>query len=329
MDPELQGKFDAFKSALLGNADVLSVTRATHTLSGIYWNGSGWDWEARDPNVNPLVTNLGVGLDWLETNRIEMADGRFFTAGRSAKGRREVVVNETFAGIIGGDPVVGKWLTDVDDQGPEPFTIIGVVKDFHFKPVHQRVDPLIIRYLPDYSLWKTFVRVADRDVQGAVASIKETYHRFRPDHLFEYTFVEDEYEEMYSYVQARSEIFFTFAALAVFISAMGLFGLASYITETRSREIGIRKVFGASAPGVVALLTKDFIRWVLAANVIALPIAYLLSRRWLEGFPYRAELGARYFVAAALLSLLVAAATVSFRAVRAALANPVDAIRYE
>jgi putative ABC transport system permease protein len=326
MDPTLQPKYQTFANALLGHPDVLEVSKATHSLSGIYWNGSDWDWEGKTTDANPMVTYMGVGDNWLETYGIEMAEGRFYHAGKE-KNEREVVINETFAKLIGGDTAIGKWITNPFRD--EPSIVVGVVKDFRFKPVSRPLEPIILFHNPGYSLWSVFARISGENVPGTIAHIEKAYRELNPDRFFEFRFVEDEYEGMYRFVRFRGEILRDFAALAIIISCLGLFGLASYMTEQRSKEIGIRKVLGASVSGIVALLTKEFILWVVVANVIAWPIAFFLMSLWLEEFNSRVDLTVTPFILAMAAAILIAAVAVSFRAVQAALSNPVDAIRYE
>jgi putative ABC transport system permease protein len=326
MDPELQPRYQAFSSALLEHPDIVEVTRATHSLAGVYWNGSNWEWEGKTTEVNPMVTFLGVGDNWLETYGIELAGGRFYRPG-TGHNDREVVINETFADLIGGDTAIGKWIKNPFRD--EPAIVIGVVKDFRFKPVSRPMEPIILFYKPDYPQWSAFARISGENIPETVKHIENIYREFNPDRLFELGFVEEEYEGMYRNVHMHGELLRNFAILAVLISCLGLFGLASYMTEQRSKEIGIRKVLGASIAGIVTLLTKEFVRWVLVANLIAWPVAFYLMRKWLEPFNSQVDFSILPYVVSTAAALLIAAIAVSFRAVQAALANPVDAIRYE
>ncbi len=327
VDHDVQQNFGTLKAKFLENPNVLSVTTATHSPSGIYWNGGGWDWEGHDPNVDPMVTYMGVGLDWPETMGIEMAEGRFYGPEHVGTDRNEVVINETFAGYLGDGSALGKWINN--DFQDAPLTVIGVVRDFHFKPMYEPVGPLVIFHEPEFAFWYAFVRVRETNVEETLAFLEAAYREIRPGRMFEYNFVEEEFEDMYGYMESLGDIFRIFAVVAVILSCVGLFGLATFMTEQRSKEIGIRKVLGAGVSGVVVLLTKEFARWVLVANLIAWPLAYWLVNRWLEGFAYRALLGVGLFVTAGLVSLGAAMVAVGYQAIRAALANPVDAIRYE
>jgi len=327
IDHEIRENFGTLKTRFLEHPNVANVTMATHSPSGIYWNGSGWDWEGRDPNVDPSVTYMGVGLDWPPAMGIEMLAGRFYGPEHVGTDRREAVINETFAEYLGEGSAVGKWITNSWQESP--LTVIGVVRDFHFKPLYEPIGPLVIFHEPEFPFWYAFVRIRDEQVEETLAFLDEAYHDIRPGRMFEYNFVEEEFEGMYGFLESLGEIFRVFAVVAVILSCVGLFGLATFMTEQRSKEIGIRKVLGASVTGIVMLLTKEFVRWVLVANLIGWPVAYWLMGRWLQGLSYRVDLGPDLFALPGLFSLAAAMIAVGYQALRAALANPVDAIRYE
>jgi len=331
MGETLKPSFDTFKSALLRDESVLSVTKANSPLSGIYTNGHGWDWEGHDPDINPLVTYLRVGVDCQDVFDIELADGRLFTEEDRGRDGSEVLINETFARFLGEGSALGKFIRqgNDDDDDVTILTVIGVVKDFHYKPVSRPIGPLLIQLDHQQALNFAFIRISDRDVPAALAHIEQAFREFQPDQLFDYTFAADSYEGMYRSVRVRAEILRNFAYLAVIISCLGLFGLASFMTEQRSKEIGIRKVLGASVAGIVYLLAKDFVRWVLIANAVALPLAYILASRYLESFSYSSGIDGWLFLRVGGLTVVLALLTVSGRSMQTALSNPVDAIRCE
>ncbi len=331
MDDELKAGFDAFKQALLRSPDIIAVAKGSRSLAGIYTNGHNWDWQGRDPNVNPLVSYLGVGIDYQDVMRLEVVEGRFFSKRDAGGDGSDVVVNETFARLIGGGSVLGKTIhhDDHDDPDVTDYTIVGVVKDFHYKPLHAPIGPLLIEFDNERSNNFVFIRFADGARGRAVAHVEKIYREFRPDRLFELTWVADEYENLYRFVEIRGDVLQYYAIIAICLSCLGLYGLASYMTEQRSKEIGIRKVLGASVVSVVSLLTRDFVRWVVVANAIAWPVAYSLIRGYLEGFSYRADPGIIPYVLVSLLSILLATLAVSVQAVRAALSDPAQTIRYE
>ena len=167
------------------------------------------------------------------------------------------------------------------------------------------------------------------DIPASIAHIEKTVNAFNPGFPFEYRFLDDDYDRMYRGMEREIAVVRTFTVLAILISCLGLFGLAAYTAEQRTKEIGIRKVMGASVPGIVVLLSKEYAKWVLVANVIAWPVSYFLMREWLQDFHYRSSLGLPVFLLAAAISVMIAQLTVSFQAVKAARSNPVNALRYE
>jgi putative ABC transport system permease protein len=319
---------DTFKQELLQIPGIRSATATTHSPTGIYTNGQDWDWEGRNPNVNPLVTYFGVDPDFLETFGMTLAQGESFRP-QSSAASPDVIINERFAGIIGSPEVIGMRLS----QGPRTMRVIGVVKDFHFKPLNQEIEPIMIYFDPSYRAFQSyrymFLRLTPGDVPRVISSIEKVVRGRNPGFPFEYRFLDDDYDRLYRTVEREMAIVRTFAVLAIFISCLGLFGLAAYTAEQRTKEIGIRKVLGASAPGIVVLLSKEYAKWVLIANLIAGPVAYFLMKNWLKDYSYRISLDGTIFAAAAATTLIIAQLTVSFQAFRSARTNPAETIRYE
>ena len=316
------------KNELLQFSGVQSVTAASHLPTGVYNNGHGWDWEGRDPNVDPMVTYFGVDPDFLKTFKMEVAQGNSFLPG-TGHSMTSVIINECFAGIMGKPNVIGARLSQPSTQ----LRIVGVVKDFHFTPVNQKIGPAIIYYDPTYRSFQTyrylFIRLNPGPVPAALAHIEKAVRSFNPGFPFTYRFLDDDYDRMYRGVEREMAVVRTFTILAILISCLGLFGLAAYTAEQRTKEIGIRKVMGASVPGILVLLSKEYAKWVLVANAFAWPVSYLLMKSWLQQYYYRTHLGLPIFLLAASLSVLIAQLTVSFQALKAARTNPVDSLRYE
>lgn len=318
----------SIKNELIRHPVIQNVSATSHSPTGVYNNGQDWEWEGRDPNVNPLVTYFGVDPDFLQTFKMEMAEGESFRPG-TGHSMTEVIINQRFAGIIDLPDVVGRRLTQEDMQ----LQIIGVVKDFHFTPVSREIGPAIVYFDPTYRTFQKyrylFIRLNPGDISSAVAHVEKTVKSFNPGFPFEYRFLDDDYDLIYRRIEREMSIIRTFTVLAILISCLGLFGLAAYTAEQRTKEIGIRKVMGATVPGIVSLLSREYAKWVLAANLIAWPVSYFLMRSWLQDYAYRIGLGPLYFILAALLSVLVAQLTVSFQAIKAARSNPVNSLRYE
>lgn len=321
---------DVVKKELLRHPNILQATMSSHVPTGIYWNGSGWDWEGRPTDVDTLVTYMSVHLDFLETFQMEMAEGRFYNE-ESKPNTRDVVINENFARIISDESPVGKRLSaEDDDLGMVNFRIIGVIKDFHFKPLDRRLEPIILFYKQDWiQVRYIFMRIRSGNVPQTIAHLEKTYQKFNPDFPFEYRFLDEDYDRLYRSQVRLGKIVRIFAVLAVVISCLGLFGLASFLAAQRTKEIGIRKVLGASVPRLVILLTKEFTKWVLVANIIAWPIVYYVMKNWLKDYAYRTGIGIEIFLLTALTAFVIALFTVSYQAVRAAVANPADSLRYE
>jgi hypothetical protein len=328
LEGRLLESIPALKNEILQSPGVQSVTATSDSPAGIYNNGHDWDWDGRDPNVNPLVTYFGVDPDFLKTFKMELAEGESFLPA-TGHSMTSVMINECFAGVMGLPSVVGARLSQPDLQ----LRIIGVVKDFHFTPLDQEIGPVLIYYDPTYrSLFSyryLFVRLNPGPVPAALAHIEKAVKSFNPGFPFAYRFLDDDYDRMYRGVEREMAEVRTFTILAILISCLGLFGLAAYTAEQRTKEIGIRKVMGASVAGIMALLSKEYAKWVLVANAIAWPVSYFLMKSWLQDYHYRIHLGLPIFVLAAAVSVVIAQLTVSFQALRAARTDPVKSLRYE
>jgi hypothetical protein len=266
-----------------------------------------------------------VDYDYIETFEIPMVEGRSFSRDHSTDAETAFIVNEEAVRRMGlKKPVVGRsfgfW--EIDGQ------IIGVMKDAHFQPLHQKIEPLVFKLFPPW-LRRMYVKFRSDNVSATLASLGETWDEMNTGYPFEYRFLDEDFENLYKSEARLGKIFQSFAALAVFIACLGLFGLASFIAEQRTKEIGIRKVLGSSTTAIVALLNQEFLKWVAAANLIAWPIAYFAMQNWLKKFAYRAEIDIWIFIIAATLGLAVALLTVSMQTFRAARANPVDSLKHE
>jgi putative ABC transport system permease protein len=206
--------------------------------------------------------------------------------------------------------------------------VVGVMKDFHFATLHHPIEPLIFFMSADPLGWAS-IRIRTADLPGTLASIREVFKRFVPDYPFSYTFLDARIDRLYRTERQIQQLFGICTTLAIFIACLGLFGLASFTAEQRTKEIGIRKALGASTASIVLLLSKEFSKWVAIANVIAWPAAYWIMNQWLQNFAYRIEIQPWVFVATAFSTFAIALLTVSWQAIKAALTNPVEALRYE
>jgi putative ABC transport system permease protein len=257
---------------------------------------------------------------------MEVVEGRSFQSGSSADANN-YVINEEAAKYMGMDNPIGQRLKFWGSEG----TIIGVVKNYHHVPLYREIMPHVFNINPrNYgSLRFIFIKVAPENIPDTLKYIQETTSTFSPNYPYEYAFLDQGVVDLYQSEQKLGEIFSAFAFLAIFISCLGIFGLASFMAERMTKEIGIRKVLGASVSHIVMLLSKEFSRWILIANVIAWPIGWYAMHKWLQNFAYRSNLNPLLFLLAGLLSLVIAAIPVSYQAIKAAVADPIDSLRYE
>jgi ABC-type antimicrobial peptide transport system permease subunit len=319
---EAFARYDALKSRLLELPSVSAVTRTTELPLNLVSSSGGFQWEGKDPKDDVLFHRVGVDADYADVFRMEVAEGRFFAEGFFGDSNA-VVVNEEAAGIMGNEKsVVGKILTAAGQQ----MLIIGVLKDFHFKPLQTKIEPLVM-YLDPGSIM--VVRVNPGDIKTTLADLEESYSEIVPEIPFEYGFVDEDYDNMYRAIVRMGLLFDYLSMLAIFVSCLGLFGLASYITEKRTKEIGVRKAYSASVTDIVLLLSRQFLKWVLIANLIAWPVAYFAAKRWLQTFAYRTDIGWEIFALTGLGAFTIALITVSWQTIRAARGNPIDSLRYE
>lgn len=334
LNRNLKQHFEAAKQEMLQKTGIISVSGVSSPMTTVWDSGNDYDWEGKNPAVNPSVRRLSVDFDFLKAFEIEMARGSFYSR-EFTKGSSDicgqVVINETFANIIGLEDPVGTRLSD----GPLHYTIIGVVKDFNFTSLYREIGPLIIYHKIENSVHGLnrfrfmFLKIHPDNIPRTIAHIEEVYKRFNPELPFEYRFLEDDFDLLYRSEQRVGSIIRYFAALTILISCLGLFGLASFTAEQRTKEIGIRKILGSSVRGIVLLLSLEFVRWVAIANLIAWPLAWLISKGWLKNFAYQTGIGWNIFFLTGLLTVMIALVTVSYQAVRAARTNPVDSLRYE
>ncbi len=311
---------DAFKQEILRNPGILkaslALSRQFHSTPSDLWRG-----DTAEKNVRVFLNN--VDEDYLETFGMEMVEGRFFSR-EFSDDKNNFVLNETAVKAIGLKNPVGASLTINRRKG----TVVGVIKDFHFETLNWKIGPLCL-FDPGEGFRYLFARVSPQDLDATIRFMQGVWKRFEPHYPFQYQFFDDDFDNLYRSERRIGTIVKYFAVLAVFISCLGLFGLAAYMAERRTKEIGIRRVLGASSMEIVALLSKEFAKCVLVSSAVAWPAAYFVMKKWLENFAYRTGIGAGVFLGAAGLTLGIALLTVSFQSVKAATANPVDSLRYE
>ncbi len=316
--------YDVLKHELLKDQNVLNVTGTNSPPTNIGSNSSGGDWDGKDPDLNVLISFGAVEFDYVETMKIDLIEGRSFSKEFTTDTSSAFLVNEEVVKIMGVESAVNKRFDFLDIEG----TIVGVMKNYHFQSVSENIEPLAIYCGPD-NISYIVIRLQAGGTPAAVEYVKSTWERVVPNYPFDYRFVDQVLDDNYRGWQQLSDLLKYFAFMAILIASLGLFGLASYTAEQRTQEIGIRKVLGASVANLVLLMSKEFTKWVLIANVIAWPIAYFVMNNWLQNFAYRINIGLWTFIFSAAVALTIAVVTVSFQAIKAALSNPVDALRYE
>lgn len=321
-DGNIIGNLGSVKSELLRDTEIRDVSCASNLPFEVYENGGGWSWPGKNPKQDVLISFLGVDYGFTKAFDIRMAEGRFFSKDFPSDTVNNVVINETFARIIGKKNIVGTVLT----SGNQSYHVVGVMKDFNFTNLLTKTGPLLM-YLSNSPRF-VFVKIS-RHLPEVLGYIKKVYAEFNPGLPLQYHFLDETYERSFEGETRLSKIFNDFSVLAIIISCLGLFGLASFVAEQRTKEIGIRKVLGASSLNVVKGLTFQFMIWVIVANLIAWPTAYYYINNWLQGYPYRINLSIWLFALAGFLALFIAGLTVSFQAIRAATTNPVESLRYE
>jgi putative ABC transport system permease protein len=333
---EMRGNWEALRADLLRNPDVLGVGACSDLPGRVGNRRSLWKKGAPQEEVLILAV-MQVDYDFVRTTEIEMVEGRGFSREFGTDANGAYLVNQAATKLLGEGSAVGKEIGEPDNEQPElgDFSpILGVVKDFHFTSLHVPIEPLALELVADAqgvagSFEYLAVRIRPGDIPNILASLEEIWNRHAGAAPFEYAFLDEELDELYKADERLGKVLRIFAGLAIAIACLGLFGLASFTAEQRTKEIGIRKVLGASVGNIVLLLSREFTWLVVAANIVAWPAAYFGMREWLQGFAYRVELGPGLFILGGVAALAVAWLTVSWQAVRAAMGNPVDALKYE
>ncbi|CAN5210906.1 ABC transporter permease [soil metagenome] len=321
-------KRDAFNAAIKRLSGVKS-TAASSSVPG------GWNAQAASMIENKAgemqAGNLDVyrvSFDFIEQFNLKIVAGRPFSRSFPSDTAQALIINEAMTKVLGySDPrmAVGKKF----DQWGRKGTIVGVLKDFHFKSLQETIKPLTFRVIDWWNGDLLSVKVDGRTIPGTLAAIEAQWKQQNPDRPFDYYFMDEFFDRQYRSDERFQTLFLNFALLAIFISCLGLLGLASFATVQRTKEIGVRKVLGASTGSIVGLLSKDFLKLVLLAFVVASPLAWYGMHRWLQNFAYQTDIKWWVFVVAAVLSVAVAFLTISFQSIRAALMNPVKSLRSE
>jgi predicted permease len=320
-------KYDTFKSELLENPGILRVTAQNYLFATDSWHTTGVHWEGKDPEYVQDVVWHSVDHDFFETLKIKLKEGRFFSPEFQTDQEEAFILNEEAVRQMGIEAPVGKpFVFALNKDNFKKGRIIGVIKDGYYRSLHHKISPQVFHLNRNWTYGVTLIRITG---EQALSHIKNVWENINPLSPFEFQFLDQTYEQLYRKENQIQKVLNYFASLAILISCLGLFGLASFITEQRTKEIGIRKVLGSPVSWIVWLLSQEFLKCVGFANLIAWPIAYYALNRWLQNFAYRTNIGVEILFFSAALAVFIAFLTVSYQSIKAATANPVDSLRYE
>ncbi|WP_461451873.1 ABC transporter permease [Mucilaginibacter sp.] len=314
--------YDAVKDELLKQPGILDVTRSNQNIVEMRGISGETEWEGKAPGQTFIVNLMTIDKDFISFFKMKMALGKSFTG--AVNDTSHLILNEAAVNQIGLKDPIGKRFQAWHIKG----TIIGVVKNFHFASMKEKIGPAVFYYYPSY-LGNMYVRTTGKDAPKAISAVQKLFKQYNGQYPFNYTFLDDKFNDLYKGEQQEGILFDYFAAIAIGISCLGLLGLAAFTAQVRTREIGIRKVLGASISNVTVLLSFDFIKLVLIAIVMATPIAWYAMSKWLQGFAYRINIDWWVFLLAGSISIIIALATISFQSIKAAIANPVKSLRSE
>lgn len=321
---DLWQKYQTFKSELSGMPGIQAVTRTDQPPQATSAHAYDMTWEGKDPAIRTIVIHTTVGYGWLKMMNLTLIKGRDFSP-EFPTDTNAYIINETELKLIGYKNPIGRPLSIFGQH----YKIIGVVKDFHFRSLHDPIEPLLINLNEHIDWGYIMVKARPGQTREAIASMEKVHRDIEPKFPFSYAFSDEEYRRLYNNEQMIGRLSDIFAVLAIFISCLGLLGLAIFTSEQRRKEIGIRKVLGASELSIFSLLSKDFLKLVGVALVIASPVAWLLMNNWLKEYAYRTKVAWWIFGVAGMAAMLITFLTISAQAIKAAFANPVDSLRPE
>ncbi|MFC1725491.1 ABC transporter permease [candidate division KSB1 bacterium] len=325
----LVDKYESFRSKLISYPEITDVTGSRHIMGEDYNTYTVLP-EGTTEDENWIVACIPIDYNFIPFMDMELIKGRNFSKEHGSDLTTSIIINETMAKKLGWEIPLNKRI-DITRDRPDVFyesRVIGVVKDFHIKSLHHKFEPVIFLIHPEW-MQRISIRISPQNIRGTLGQIETLWKEFDPDNPFEYSFLDENFDKFYKSETNLGKIFSYFTILTIFIACMGLFGLVSFTAEQKTKEIGIRKVLGASVSGLMVLLSGEFIKLIILANIIALPIGYYFVNRWLQNFAYKTHLGIMPFVLAGLSAIFVALLTVTYQTVKAAYKNPVDSLKDE
>ena len=334
-DRNVRSQIPALKTQLLQSPLIKGVAAAGNPIGNNDLGGHGYKFEKNDGTISDnskMVQELMVDADYLKTMEIKLSNGRNFSDAIPSDQFGSVLVNETMVKELGWKEPVGKQLLKVnnDERNNLPAKVIGVVKDFHTYSLQHKVEPLVMIMPPNTKEQDNlYVKIAKGKIPEGLAYLNKIYSQFDKTDPVEYHFLDQNFAKQYEAEMKQGQIALIFSVLAILIACLGLFGLATFTAQQRTKEIGIRKVLGATVANIVQMLSADFLKLVLIATIIAIPIGWIAMNKWLQDFAYRINMEWWIFAVAGCLALFIALITVSFQAIKAAMANPVESLRTE
>jgi putative ABC transport system permease protein len=331
-DQNARQSYQTIKEGFLKNPSVIHVT-ASSSVPGRPVTKIAYRVEGLGEREHTSIDTIFVDYDFLDTLDIPLVEGRNFSKAFSTDQESAFIVNETAVRELNWSDALNKqviWPSDLRrlDAIVKKGYVVGVAKDFHLASLHENIAPVIFQ-IQSSNFRFISARIAPENIPATIAFFRDKWRQFSPAFPFEYSFLDEDFDALYRADEKIGRVIGVFSLLAIIVACLGLFGLASYSAEQRTKEIGIRKVMGASVSGIIWLLSRQFTRWVLVANIIAWPVAYYAMNRWLQNFAYKMSLGIGIFAQASLLAFFIALATVSYQSVKVALSDPVNSLRYE
>jgi ABC-type antimicrobial peptide transport system permease subunit len=322
--PDLFGHYDALRNDLIATGAVENMAESSSPSTDVWSNQIGFDWAGKDPNTLPLFGIIGVTQDFGKTIGWHIIEGRDFSRDFTTD-TSALILNEAAVKLTGLKNIVGQII----NWNKKPYTVVGVVKDMVMQSPYEPVKPMIFSMNPGWASIITVRIKPSESMQAALAKIERVFKKYNPGSPFEYKFTDEDYAKKFSDEERIGNLSTFFAVLAIFISCLGLFGLASFVAEQRTKEIGVRKVLGATVFMLWRMLSKEFVMLVIISSLIAIPLAWYFLHEWLQKYEYRTNISGWIFFAAGLGALVITLLTVSFQAIKAAVANPVKSLRSE
>ncbi|MFC1564229.1 ABC transporter permease [candidate division KSB1 bacterium] len=324
-DRNIRRNLRALKSKLMSNPEIINLSTSLN-LPNYFGSAHPPDWPGRTVDLPFEIYLNHADYNYVDVFGLEIVEGRNFSEDYHSDANGAFLLNETAVKALNWDNAIGR---EFSTWGSRSGKVVGIIKDFHLHSVHQKIKPAYIYLNPDHNISFISIKIRSNDIQGTIEYIGETIKEYSPEYPFEYSFFDEIFNRAYTTEQRTGRIFAVFSVIAILIGCMGLFGLIMFTTEQKTKEIGIRKILGSSVSGIILLLSKEFSKWIIIANIIAWPVGYLFMSSWLQNFAYHFELQPGLFILSGTLTFLIACAAIGWQSLKAATVNPVKSLRYE